>query len=470
MELAPLVDRAAEMSQLASLWADVVDRRQARLAVLHGRRQVGKTFLLAHLVDRVRSAGGRAVLATAISGAAPRQQLDALAGAVRAALPEEAALVPERFSDWPAALAWVGAVAERAPLLVVLDEVPWYIATTPTWPSHLQVAWDEVRRQRRPPALLLVVTGSAVATMRALVDGRGALFGRADMELHVRPFDLPAAAQLLGSPDPGTVIEAYAACGGYPLHLRAWDAGAPAEANLRRLIAEPGSLLAHSGERMLADLPDEGGHLRVLHAIGSGAHQRGRIGEQAGQRLERPLALLTRAGLVRLDRPLGAPDRTPGRYEVTDTYLRCWYELCWADLGLIDGGQGAAVLQRRRPRWLRHLAAVFEEQARLHAVRLAASGSLPADAVYGRWWTTSGPQAEVDVLGIVGRRSVVVGEAKWRDQPMDARDLADLRRKASAVPDPVADPVLAWWGRTPIGRDAAAAGVLGFTPADMVGA
>ncbi|MGH9181945.1 MAG: AAA family ATPase, partial [Acidimicrobiales bacterium] len=261
MDLAPLIDRRDELARLQNLWEDVARRRAARLVVVHGRRQVGKTFLLTHLVRRIATTGGRAVLATAISGASTRQQLDGLADAIARQLPEEGPLLPDRFADWPAALGWLVAVAESTPLAVVLDEVPWYIDTTRTWPSHLQVAWDELRRRRRPPPLLLVLTGSAVATMRRLIDGRGAMFGRADEEVAVEPFDLPSAAQFLEEAPAETVLEAYAACGGYPLHLRAWDPTSTTEQNLHRLVATPGGLLAHAGERMLADLPDQGGHL-----------------------------------------------------------------------------------------------------------------------------------------------------------------------------------------------------------------
>lgn len=469
MSISRLVDRVDELTRLRRLWDDVAGGQRARLAVVHGPRQVGKTFLLAHLAEQVRAEGGRAVLATALPGAAERQQLDALLGALRTDLPDDAPLLPEKITDWRSALALLCNLGRHEPLLVVLDEVPWYLATTRTWPGQLQIAWDEIRRDSRPPTLLLILTGSAVATMHDLVGGQGALFGRADEELAVAPFDLPAAAELLGPVPPQTVIEAYAACGGYPIHLRAWDPAATAAANLERLMGEPGALLAHGGERMLADLPDEGGHRRVLHAIGSGEQVHARIRDRADQRLERPLALLTRAGMIRVERPLGAPDRTPGRYLVADTYLRCWYELCWADLGLIDGGQGAAVIRRRAPRWLRHLGAVFEEQARAHAVRLSRAGRLPSEAIYGRWWTRSGPQVEVDVLGLDAQgRSVLVGEAKWSDRPMDGRDVTDLRRLAGVAPDPVTDPLLAWWSRGELGRDAIAAGVSAFGPQDMV--
>ena len=465
MELAPLVDRVQEMARLERRW-DEVRAGQARLAVVYGRRQVGKTFLLLHLVERIRASDERAIMATGLSGASARQQLDVLASEVRRQLPDEEVFIPERFADWPAALRWLLAAAERRPLAVLLDEVPAYIQSTAAWPSHLQVSWDDVRSRRQPPSLLLVLTGSAVATMHTLVGGTGALFGRADEEVAIEPFDLPTAARFIGAAAPA-VVEAYAACGGYPLHLRAWDPSESAEHNLRRLVAEPGGLLAHAGERMLADLPDEGGHRRVLHVIGSGQHKRAAIQQQAGQRLERSLALLQRAGLVHVDRPLGSPDRTPGLYEITDTYLRCWYQLCWADLGLIDGGQGAQVLRRRWPRWQRHLGQVFEEQARAHAVRLAAARRLPA-AIYGRWWTTSGQQVEVDVLALAEGRSVLVGEARWSETPLGLRDLADLRRKAQAIPDPVTDIRFVTWSRSGADPSALAAGLVAFRPEDMV--
>lgn len=455
------------MKRLEQLWADVLAGTGGRLAVVYGRRQVGKTFLLAHLVHRLRARGGRAVMATALQDAGASQQLAALIASIRQDLPEDADLLPERFADWTAALRWLLAVAERSPLTVVLDEVPWYIGATRSWRSLVQVAWDEVRRSRRPPALLLVLTGSAVSVMRTLVGAGDALFGRADDEIEVQPFDLPTAARFLGQVQPDRMIETYAACGGFPLHLRAWDVEAPTQQNLHRLFFEPGALMAHTGERMIADVSSDGGHRAVLHAIGAGARTHAAVSRDAGQRLDRSRILLLQAGLIRIERPLGSPDRTPGLYSLTDPYLQCWHELCWADLGLIDGGQGAAVLSRRLPRWQRHLGRVFEEQARAHAVRLALSGRLPSDAVYGRWWTTSGKQDEVDVLGMVDKRSVLIGEAKWGSRPLDARILGDLRRRASVVPEPVAEVQLAYWSRAEpvVDRTIAA---LQFGPADMV--
>jgi len=460
-----LIDRTTELTELQVQW-NAVEGGAARLVVVYGRRQVGKTFLLSHFLERVRATGVTSVFASGFGSASERQQLAGLAESLRRDLPEAAGLVPVSFSAWADALQWLVALARTRPVLAVLDEVPWLVESTPTLPSLLQQAWDRIRMDGRPPRLLLVLCGSAVATMRRLLGGTGALYGRADRELQILPFDLPTAASVLSRSEPEQVIEAYAACGGYPLHLAAWDEDASTEDNLLRLAATSGSLLLRSGQRLLTDIPHEGGYRRVLHAIGSGADVRAAIGRLADQRTERPLDLLLRTTLVRHRRPLGAPDRTPGRYEIADAYLRFWYDQLWADEELIEGGQGKQILARRRGRWERHLGWVFEEQAREHAVRLAQSGTLPSSAVYGPWWATRGPQAEIDVLGLVGRRTVMVGEAKWDRRPLHSREFAYLMERAKHAPDPVSDLVVAFWSRG--GLSSQMHGALGFTPADMV--
>lgn len=427
---------------------------------------MGKTFLLAHQVEEVRAGGSRAVLFACLPNASERQQLDLLLAALRRQL--DVAFLPERFDRWDTALRWLAALAASAPLLVVLDELPYALATSPSLAGHLQQLWDELRRTADPPRLLLVLTGSAVAVMRSLTGAGGALFGRPDDELRMEPFELPAAAKMLDRLDPAAVVEAYAACGGYPHQLRSWDQSLPTSENLARLVFSPGGLLLRNGVQLVEDLPEEGGYRRTLHAIGSGSHERARVADSAGQRVERPIALLERVGLVRVDRPLGAPDRTPGRWELADPFLRCWYELCWADQGQIEAGMGDRVAEARAGRWQRHLGWVFEEQARSHALRLARQGQLPGEARYGRWWSRRGAQVEIDVLGLLGGRTVVVGEARWDARPLDLHLLEQLKAKERLAPDPVPQPVLCTWSRGGASVELTAGGVRSFTPAEMV--
>jgi hypothetical protein len=127
------------------------------------------------------------------------------------------------------------------------------------------------------------------------------------------------------------------------------------------------------------------------------------------------------------------------------------------------------VLSASNPSWRGHLGAVFEDAARTHAIRMAARGELPRDLVIGRWWAGSGEPCEIDVIGLRGAHTVLLGEARWQKRPLGASDLARLQRKAARSPRTVALPIFALWGRGGVEPGIRSKHVLGFSPADMLG-
>ena len=72
------------------------------------------------------------------------------------------------FASWEAALKWFAAQAESVPLLVVLDEVPYLLESSPGFASVVQVVWDHLPKRTR---LMLVLTGSAVSVIERLLGG-----------------------------------------------------------------------------------------------------------------------------------------------------------------------------------------------------------------------------------------------------------------------------------------------------------
>jgi hypothetical protein len=88
--------------------------------------------------------------------------------------------------------------------------------------------------------------------------------------------------------------------------------------------------------------------------------------------------------------------------------------------------------------------------------------------VVGRWWSTTGPPVEVDVLGMRDSRTVLLGEARWQERPLGQRDVAALLAKAVAVPNPVSVPMLALWGRSGLEPNLKSDQVRGYDLAQMV--
>ena len=172
------------------------------------------------------------------------------------------------------------------------------------------------------------------------------------------------------------------------------------------------------------------------------------ISGDAEQRVDHPLDVLIRSGFVRKSAPLGAPKNARSTYTLHDPYLAFWFGVLYAERSLIEGGQGPAVVKRTAPRWQSHLGRTFEDLARRHAQRLVETGVWPEDMIVGRWRTQRGDDCEVDVLGLRGKRTALIGEARWQRTPLGTRDLGDLRAKLRLVPHPVGEPILALWGRS----------------------
>lgn len=434
-----LLNRSPEVATLEQAWADAATGRP-QLAVLWGRRRVGKTFLLSHFIR-----GKRAVFFGATQQAEPIE-LGRLGEAIRRDLGAQAAdLSGGGFPSWEAALRFFVAMGQDEPLVVVLDEVPYLARSTPGLPSIIQAVWDHVPAGTK---LLLVLTGSAVGFIEEMLGAGGALRGRPTLALRLDPVDLLSARLFLPRLDPVPFFEAYSACGGYPLHLLQWDQDADTQENLWRLAGQPGEILLEDANAILREeLPETGGYPRILAAIGRGRTRPSTIASEADQRIEHPLDVLVRSGFVRKSRPVGAPRRARAIYEIADAYLAFWFGVLYSDLPEIETGQGRAVLKRRRPAWDRHLGWMFEEAARDHARRMVLSGDFPDDLVVGRWWTTTGEPTEVDVLGLHGSRTALIGEARWQERPLGPPDVQRLREKLARVPRPVDEPLLALWSR-----------------------
>jgi len=424
---------------------------------------VGKTFLLTHFVRERRS------LFFGATQQAEAVELARLAEAVRIQLGDRTAdLTGGAFGSWESALRALAALASDRALAVVLDEVPYLARSTRGFASIVQVLWDHL-----PPGtkLMLVLTGSAIGTIEEMLGAHGPLRGRPSVAMRVDPLDPQQARVFLPRLARVRYLEAYAACGGYPLHLRSWNARASTRENLLHLAATAGGVLLEDARSMLLEeLTDAVGYGRVLAAVGRGKTRYGEIANEAGQRVEAAIETLIRGGFLRKSLPVGAPKGARPSYELSDPYVAFWFSCLFGNETAIEGGQGTAVLVRVAPLWQRHVGWVFEEAARAHAARLVARGTLPRELVVGRWWTATGPQCEVDVLGLRGRHTALVGEARWASRPFDDRDVFDLRRKLERVPSPVASPLLAFWSIRGPSAATRRARAVAFSLADILAA
>ena len=141
-KVAEFVDRTHELRALEALWG-----LRFQLALLWGRRRVGKTRLIQEFAE-----GKPSVTYQADEGTAT-EQLARLTDRILA-YRDDAVLRAQPLSNWDAAIATLLRLAREAkrdghPLLVVLDEFPRLVVATPRLPSMLQDAIEDIRRDRK---------------------------------------------------------------------------------------------------------------------------------------------------------------------------------------------------------------------------------------------------------------------------------------------------------------------------------
>jgi uncharacterized protein len=446
-------NRTRELATLASWW----NSKNPRPGIVWGRRRAGKTALLQQFAK-----GKPAVFHTG----ARRGQVGELAQLARQVAGAGLSRPADRpYRDWDEALDDLAQHARSRRLLVVFDEFPELVVSSPELPGVLRAFLDRHRESK----LRLLLCGSAVRYMEALQEQRAPLYGRFDLTLTVHPFTPAESALMLPDLAPTQRALVHGLLGGIPLYLSWWDQRASLERNLRQLVCRPAAPLLNEGQLVLAteveqgDLPGA-----VLHAIASGATRHNEIKDAVRAEPTRTLDRLIELRLVERLIPVTETERSRRRiYRIADNFLAFYLGLVERFLGEIDRGLGESILPVLIESMDDHLGPVWEATFREHVRRMALTGQIGRGVVaVGPFWTEAG-QSEIDALALAGRqrRVVFAGEAKWSKSVSAPRLVAELRHKLAQVPAVDGEVTLAVCARQTI--DSLPEGVIGVTAADV---
>lgn len=454
------VNRVSELDALEQWW----ERRGASMALVWGRKRVGKTALIGKFAS-----GRRSVVHTG-RGVSLGEELGTLASVLPSSLSIDRNFAHNPFVSWADALTTLARAAQTEPLLLVLDEFPELRASDPALEQTLRAVWDQVRSKTQ---LRILLCGSAVRTMQAVAEERSALYGRFDLRLPVHPFRPHEAALLLKHLNPADRALVWGICGGTPLYLSWWDQTASISENIHQLACTPGGLLRTEGELILATDGVSGGLAKqVLGAIAVGKNRHSEIVEAVtgDRQVARVLDDLEKLRLVERVMPVtDDPRARTGRtmYRIADNYLAFWLSLLERYSGEIDRGLGKSIAKLVVKRLDDHMGPRYEDAFRDHLRRLAAEGVFGEEvSAIGPYWTRGGEQIEIDAVILSGlpETAVAVGECKWASS-VDAKPLrSKLLRHAHVLPRVVDEPEILICSRDQVAN---ADGTRVFTAVDI---
>ena len=437
MESARLVNREIEAAALHRL----ADRGRPALALVRGRRRVGKTYLLSQLWDPSRALY---FVASATAPEINRQTL--VRTAARWAGVE---LRPEDHPTWRLVFRSLLALRPDEPIVIVLDEFQ-YLATGEGGlrevASELNAVWESEMQRRA--GVLVVLCGSAVRTLAALEQGGSPLYGRLDASITLASFDYYNSAQMAPGYSLRESIELYAALGGLAANLAAIDTTITAQENIVRLALAPDGIVR---TRVNTQLDQEEGlrethqYRAVLASVGLGARSVGEIAAKMGRRadsgLKRIVAQLEDMSYLTSELDFEESRNRGVRYRLADPAARFHYRIALPQ-------ESAAVALGADCVWNEQIAPqvfpsyvgqhVFEDVARQAYVRWATVAGLPLVPQWQRWQgrDRTGVGVDIDMVGRTLHGQIVTGSVKYRGRQANARTYIEhqegLRRLAAS--------------------------------------
>lgn len=417
------LNRHPELERLDRL----VQRPEAGLAVVYGRRRIGKTRLLVEWASRH---GGRYSVADL---SAPELQRRYFAQAMANRLP---GFGDVEYPDWWSLLSRLArdaaAVGWRGP--IVFDELPYAVIAAPELPSLLQRFVDH---DARDAGLVVALAGSSQRMMQGLVLAANApLFGRAQVLMDIGPLPPAHLAEVFGVEPGPEMVELHTAWGGVPRYWElAQESGGKARAQVLDLVLDPLGPLHQEPERLLLEeLPSALDLRPLLDVIGAGAH---RVSEIAGRlsrpatSMARPLERLTSMGLIRREVPFGESEKEGRRslYKIDDPFFRLWFRVVAPHRALLTAGSPESRKELLAQYWDELATQAFEELCRRLVPRQGTWG------VASRWWHGNAPEWDIVADSLDGE-SLLLGEVKWSARPLSASALAKAGRELAVRPAP----------------------------------
>jgi hypothetical protein len=419
------VNRQRELNALEARYTS----KHAEFVIVTGRRRVGKTALLTAF-----AAGKQALRFTAYLDSEESQLFRLSALLRQLERPEVPPPTDFTYGSWEALFQTMGALALNRRLLVILDEWPYLAGSSQRLASILQNVWDESLQHTQ---LMLVLSGSYLSVMeRDILDQRAPLYGRRTGQLFLNSLEVDDAALFLPTYTAEQMVEIYAVVGGMPGYLQQFSDQHNLWTNLRQAVFNRDSFLYHEPDLLLREeLREPRLYAALLRAIAQGHHQVTEISQAAGfadrATATRYLDTLHGLGLVEHRRPVAPKQtkRTWGTWHLVDPYLRFWGNWILPYTSQIEFGEAEWLIQEIvRPGWDRFVGLTWEELSRRHIYQLSGQRAirfLPEEV--GSWWSR---QAQIDLVAVQrDRRSVILGEARWRRQPMVIADLEALQLK-----------------------------------------
>ncbi len=242
------IARRQELNDLEGL----MKRKKACLAVIKGRRRIGKSRLAEEFGKNKRYLPFSGL--TPVKGVTAQKQRDEFARKLERHFALKRLSIS--FKDWTVGFELLSAQLTNQPTVIVFDEISWMGAKDPTFIPKLKVWWDLVLQKFSK--LVLILCGSVSTWIEKNIINSTALFGRIALSIELTEFTLPECQDFLTSRGfKGSYLDVYrilAVTSGVPWYLEQIRPDETADENLKRLCFRKEGVLVKEFPLIFHDL------------------------------------------------------------------------------------------------------------------------------------------------------------------------------------------------------------------------
>ena len=411
-----------------------------QMAVIYGRRRVGKSTLITEFLKAKRAIY---YVATKVSTEKNRslfahealQELDPDNGNIS-------------FPSLEDLLLFIDSRLPEEKIILVIDELPYWAENDESILSVFQKVIDTRWNQKN---LFLILCGSSLSFMQGKVlSEKSPLFGRRTAQIHLEAFPYADAAAFVPNYTPEEQAICYGITGGIAKYLSLLDDSLSLDENIISLFFDSAGYLYEEPRNLLSqEFHDVTAMNNILGQVASGENTLNLISGKLNEK--EPVVLyslnkLLATGLVGKRICITEENnRKKSQYILKDHMFRFWYSYIPKAEAAIALGRGDVYYERIvKPDLHNFMGPVFEEMCRFFTLSEGLSGNLNEFiSQVGVWWgneiiTENGSKKsipfDIDVVGLSPQtHKMVIGECKFKTVKTDKSVYDTLVRRGNAL-------------------------------------
>ncbi len=426
------VGRKKELALMEKLY----NSSKFEMLIMHGRRRVGKSYLLGHFAklhekNTVYFIGDKSSEKLNVQNFCEELNKILKAGDFL-----------KSFEKWSDIYSYLRNVELPERLVLIIDEFTYLYNSNAAYDSRLQIAIDTILKKKN---IFLILCGSEVSVIEEIIDNSSKpLYGRKTAELKLLPFTYKEAKAFFPNYSNEEVITAYSIVGGIPLYLSLFDDKLSIKENvITNCLSTTGVLFNEIETLLRMELKETYFYKNIMLAINAGASAFNIIKDKVGEepaKVAKYLNVLCNLGFIKKEIPCGEKQNSRNSlYSICDNYFSFYFMFIYKKQNMLNGLISPELFYEReltKERLSTFIGHRFEGICETYLKDLFFNGKMPFFAEnLGRWWGNNPvlkKQEEIDLLAIDDGNALFC-ECKYTFQKFDEKQFKDLEDSALCI-------------------------------------